>query len=114
MIDFTLSGRNVYKLYFVSKFKTEEYYFQASSEDEVLNFLIFECHIFGKFDNKSNKSISELFDYLNLNNQKYRKSFCFARGTYFYIKDIIKTEYTVKKNYKKIRLERGNINCIVM
>ena len=46
MIDFTLSGKNVYKIYFVSKFKTEEYFIQASTEDEVMEFLIFECYIF--------------------------------------------------------------------
>lgn len=40
MIDFTLSGKNVYKLYFVSKFNTEEYLIQASNEDEVKEFLM--------------------------------------------------------------------------
>ena len=97
MIDFTLSGKNVYKVYFVSKFKTEEYLIQATTEDEVKEFLIYECFIFGRDINRSNKSTSELFDQLNFINKKYKRSFAFARGTYFYVKDLMQTDYVIKK-----------------
>ena len=114
MIDFTLSGKNVYKVYFVSKFKTEEYFIQASNEIEVMEFLMFECYIFGKSINRSNKSISELFDYLNKINKKYKMSFCFARGTYFYVKDVIKTDYIIKKKKPSPKRRDNNEKCIVM
>ena len=114
MIDFTLSGKNVYKIYFVSKFKTEEYFIQASTEDEVMEFLIFECYIFGKGINRSNKSISELFDHLNRINKKYRKAFCFARGTYFYVKDLIKTDYVIKKKKPIPKRTLKDDRCILM
>ncbi len=92
MIDFTLTGTNVYKVYFVSKFKTEEYKIMASSEDEIKEFLLFTCFIFGKHVKRSNKSISELFDQNNYNFKINRISFSFARGCYSYVKDIIKEE----------------------
>ena len=114
MIDFTLSGKNVYKVYFVSKFKTEEYYIQASNENEVMEFLIFECYIFGKCINRSNKSISELFDQLNQINKRYRKSFCFARGTYFYVKDLVKTDYIIKKKKPNSKRRYSDDKCIMM
>jgi len=114
MIDFTLSGKNVYKVYFVSKFKTEEYFIQASNEIEVMEFLMFECYIFGKSINRSNKSIYELFDQLNKISKTYRHSFCFARGTYFYVKDLIKTDYVIKKKKPSPKRRISNENCIVM
>ena len=114
MIDFTLSGKNVYKVYFVSKFKTEEYYIQASNENEVMEFLMFECYIFGRCINRSNKSISELFDHLNNKCKIHKRAFCFARGTYFYVKDLIKTDYIIKNKKaipkRKLKEER----CILM
>lgn len=114
MIDFTLSGKNVYKIYFVSKFKTEEYFIQASTEDEVMEFLMFECYIFGKSVNRSNKSISELFDHLNRINKKYGRAFCFARGRYYYVKDLIKTNYVIKKKKPSPRRRSKEDKCILM
>jgi len=114
MIDFTLTGKNVYKVYFVSKFKTEEYLIQATTEDEVMEFLIFQCYIFGKSINRSNKSISELFDHLNRISKTYRHSFCFARGTYFYVKDLIKTDYVIKKKKSSPKRSFREEKCIVM
>ena len=114
MIDFTLTGKNVYKVYFVSKFKTEEYLIQATTEDEVMEFLIFQCYIFGKSINRSNKSISELFDHLNRISKTCRHSFCFARGTYFYVKDLIKTDYVIKKKKPSPKRRFREDKCILM
>ena len=103
----------MYKVYFVSKFNTEEYFIQASNEIEVMEFLIFECYIFGRYVDRSTKPISELFDQLNKRNKKYRKSFCFARGKYFYVKEIVKTGYGIKKKTSP-KKRFSNVNCIVM
>ena len=114
MVDFKLSGKNVYKLYFVSKFKTEEYLIQASNEDEIMEFLIFECYIFGKSVKRSNKSVSELFDQLNKINKKYGKAFYFARGTYFYVKDLMKIDNVVKMKKPRAKKKFKEEKCIVM
>jgi hypothetical protein len=114
MIDFTLSGKNIYKVYFVSKFKTEPYFIQASSEDEVKEFLMYECNIFGRNITRSNKSIGELFDQLNSINKKYRHSFVFARGTYFYIKDFLLMDYIKKTSPKNIYINKNSSKCVLM
>lgn len=114
MIDFILSGKNVYKVYFVSKFKTEEYYIQASNENEVMEFLMFECYIFGRCINRSNKSIYELFDQLNNKFKIHGGAFCFARGTYFYVKDLIKTDYVIKKKKPSPKRKLKEEKCVIM
>ena len=75
---------------------------------------MFECYIFGKSIKRSNKSISELFDQLNKLNKIYGKSFYFARGTYFYLKDIVKTDSIVKQKKPSPKRKFREENCIVM
>jgi hypothetical protein len=92
MIDFTLNGSNIYKVYFVGDYRTDEYTFLSSSSDEIKEFLMFKCFIFDKKIKHSDQSINELFDQKNDISKRNRHSFSFARGRYSYVKKIIKIE----------------------
>ncbi len=106
-----LSGENLFtfEVHFVSDYNTDIYEFRAQTEGQIMDYLLNDCNIIK--NRNSNMSNVEVFEWLKKN--KKSDMFYFARGRYYYVKEIKKIENIDEIKENKLGTKIKNNICII-